>query len=287
MCSDLPEARIRALIQLAFSEDLGTLGDITSLSTLHDSAKGSAGLILKDEGVIAGLPLLQPICNYIDPAIQITVHAEDGQSLSSMDLMAEFRGNLQSILICERTVLNFLQRLSGIATMTRKFVEAVSHTRTRILDTRKTTPGFRLLEKYAVRQGGGMNHRTGLFDMVLIKDNHIDANGGVGKAISRCVEYLERSKLSVPIEVETRNFEEVKEAVRFPVQRIMLDNMTPGQMAEAVRFIDGRAETEASGNIGIETVGEVAETGVDFISVGALTHSVQSLDMTMRVDSRA
>jgi len=283
MLDTILKRQLHSLIQEAFHEDLEDRGDITSISTLSEDICGKAELILKMKGVIAGLPLLQPICHYIDSDIQIQLFTEDGQMLPSGFTIAKFRGSLRSILICERTALNFLQRLSGIATITKQYVDRISHTKAKILDTRKTTPGLRALEKYAVCQGGGMNHRSGLFDMILIKDNHIDACGGIDNAITRCLNYLKLKKMTVPIEVETRTLHEVREALRFPIQRIMLDNMSVQTMSEAIRLINERIETEASGNIRLENVKKIAETGVNFISVGALTHSANALDISMDI----
>lgn len=282
----ISKIELQFILKQAFKEDLDKRGDITSISTIPESETGYAKFILKAAGVVAGLPIFEPIYKYIDPGVKINIFAEDGQSLPSGFVIAELEGSLRNLLIGERTALNFLQRLSGIASISKQYVDRISHTKAKILDTRKTTPGLRVLEKYAVRQGGAFSHRTGLFDRVLIKDNHIDANGGIGPAITRCLEYLNKENLSVPIEVETRSLKEVKEALCFPIQRIMLDNMSIAMMIKSVQLIHGRVETEASGNISLDNVKEVAETGVDFISVGALTHSVKALDISMYITKK-
>jgi nicotinate-nucleotide pyrophosphorylase (carboxylating) len=281
----IPEQRLMPLIQSAIQEDLGDRGDITSLSTLTDEMTGEGRLIIKSDGVLAGTPLLFPLFHVIDSSVQIDILAEEGKRVQSGTLVARLRGKMRSILTAERTALNFIQRLSGIATMTHQFVQCIQHTQTKIIDTRKTTPGMRLLEKYAVLQGGGFNHRMGLYDMILIKDNHIDMNGGIAPALRRCLDYLNLRRLQVPIEIETRSLEEVKQALEFPVQRIMLDNMEIETIRQAVLMIGGRVETEASGNIGFDNVARIAETGVDFISIGALTHSVKALDMSLIVQN--
>ncbi|MBN1780654.1 carboxylating nicotinate-nucleotide diphosphorylase [bacterium] len=285
MTWNIPEHVIRHLIDLALGEDLMDRGDLTSLSTIPESCRGKARIVLKADGVIAGCPLFSRIFSQVDEDIGITTYAEDGAFLPAGTTVAMFTGKMRSMLTAERTLLNFLQRLSGIATMTRHYVHKVSHTGSVILDTRKTTPAMRLLEKYAVRQGGGQNHRTGLYDMILIKDNHIDSCGGIAPAMESCLAYLQQRNLSIPVEVETRNLGEVREALQFPVRRIMLDNMDTETMTEAVGLIGAKAETEASGNITLDTVSAVAETGVDFISVGALTHSVKALDISMCIES--
>jgi nicotinate-nucleotide pyrophosphorylase (carboxylating) len=281
----IPEQRFMPIIRSAIQEDLGDRGDITSLSTLTDEMVGEGRLITKSAGILAGTPLLAPLFQTVDPSVCIEILAEEGQPVQSGMPIARLRGKMRSILTAERTALNFIQRLSGIATMTHQFVKSVQHTQTKIIDTRKTTPGMRLLEKYAVSQGGGFNHRMGLYDMILIKDNHIDMNGGIQPALRRCLDYLNSRQLQVPIEIETRTLEEVNQALEFPIQRIMLDNMEIETIRQAVQMIHRRVETEASGNIGFDNVVQIAETGVDFISIGALTHSVQVLDMSLIIQN--
>ena len=277
----IPEKLILPVIHSAIREDMGDRGDLTSLSTLTDEMTGQGQLIAKSTGILAGVPLLNLLFQTIDSSVQVEILTEDGQQVQAGVLIARLKGKMRSILSAERTALNFIQRLSGIATMTRQFVHQIRHTNVKILDTRKTTPGMRLLEKYAVLQGGGFNHRMGLYDMILIKDNHIDMNGGIGPAVRRCLNYLKSHQLQVPIEVETRTLDEVRLALDFPIQRIMLDNMSIETIRKAVRIIDGQVETEASGNIGFDNIVQIAETGVDFISIGSLTHSARALDMSL------
>jgi len=270
------------LIALAFREDIGD-GDHTSLSTIPADAKGAARLLVKDDGILAGVELAQAIAHHFDPSITLRIYLEDGATVKKGDIAFNMMGPSRSILQVERIMLNFMQRMSGIATLTHRFVEAVDGTGCRVLDTRKTTPGLRGLEKWAVRLGGGHNHRMGLYDMIMIKDNHHDFAGGIPKAIKAANEYLTRGCKQLPIEVETRNLDEVQQVLSTGgVQRIMLDNFTPQLMREAVKLIDRRFETEASGGITLETARSFAETGVDYISIGALTHSVQSLDLSLK-----
>jgi len=273
------------LIEHALREDLGEAGDLTTLSTIPVDSVGRGQLNLKESGVIAGLAVFSRVFQKVDPSVSVSFFVADGDGLESGTNLGHIQGPMRSILVGERTALNFLQRLSGIATQTRCYVEAVKETRARILDTRKTTPHYRILEKYAVRQGGGENHRMGLYDMVLIKDNHIEICGGITQAVQQCLSYLNKKKQKIKIEVETRTLREVEEALGLPVHRIMLDNMDQVTMRRAVEMIDGRVEVEASGNITLELVGAVAKTGVDFISVGALTHSVRALDISLAVVS--
>ena len=277
----LPWEEIDFLIGAALREDLGDAGDITSLSTVPADALGRGRFVAKADGVVAGIPIAERVFHRVDAGIACKFDVSDGEVVASGMDFGGVQGRYRSILTAERTVLNFLQHLSGIATLTARFVTAVEGTRARILDTRKTTPGYRVLEKYAVRMGGGENHRFGLHDMVLIKDNHIDAAGGLSKAVGACLEWRRREKRDVRIEVETRTLEEVREALQFPIQRIMLDNMGPETLRRAVEMIGGKAEVEASGNVRLETVRTIAETGVDFISVGSLTHSFVALDISL------
>ena len=270
------------LIALAFREDIGD-GDHTSLSTIPENARGAARLLVKDDGVLAGVELAQAVAAHFDPALSFRIYLEDGAQVKKGDIAFNLMGPTRSILMVERVLLNFMQRMSGIATTTRRYVDAVEGTGCRVLDTRKTTPGLRGVEKWAVRLGGGQNHRHGLYDMIMIKDNHHDFAGGIPQAIASAREYLARTGRQLPIEVETRNLDEVELAVETGgIQRIMLDNFTPERMREAVQLIGGRFETEASGGITLTTVRSFAETGVDFVSVGALTHSVPSLDLSLK-----
>lgn len=270
------------LIALAFREDIGD-GDHTSLSTIPENARGAARLLVKDDGVLAGVELAQAVAAHFDPALSFRIYLEDGAQVKKGDIAFNLMGPTRSILMVERVLLNFMQRMSGIATTTRRYVDAVEGTGCRVLDTRKTTPGLRGVEKWAVRLGGGQNHRHGLYDMIMIKDNHHDFAGGIPQAIASAREYLARIGRQLPIEVETRNLDEVELTVETGgIQRIMLDNFTPERMREAVQLIGGRFETEASGGITLTTVRSFAETGVDFVSVGALTHSVPSLDLSLK-----
>ncbi len=271
-------------IDLWFEEDIRE-GDHTTLSTIPAEATGRAILHVKQEGIIAGIAVAGRVFNRFDPQVKMTAFMDDGDSISVGDRVFEVAGRAQTILQCERLVLNIMQRMSGIATSTREFVHLVEGTGTRILDTRKTTPGFRLLEKEAVRLGGGGNHRFGLFDMILIKDNHIDFAGGIEQAIRGALQYLEKNKLNLQIVVEARNIGDVEEVLRIGnVDRVMLDNFTTRMTREAVTLIDGRLETESSGGITRDTIRDYAECGVDYISVGALTHQVRSLDLSLKAD---
>jgi nicotinate-nucleotide pyrophosphorylase (carboxylating) len=271
-----------ALIDLALREDIGD-GDHTTLSTIPSDARGAARLLVKDQGILAGVELAQAIAHRLDPDLHFKVFLQDGASVAKGDVAFTVMGSSRSILIAERLMLNFMQRMSGIATMTHRFVQAVEGTGCRVLDTRKTTPGLRAIEKWAVRIGGGHNHRQGLYDMVMIKDNHVDMAGGIPQAIAAARAYLTHHGLQLPIEVETRSMAEVEQVLATGgVQRIMLDNFTPENMRVAVKHIGRRFETEASGGITLATVRSYAETGVDFVSVGALTHSVPSLDLSLK-----
>lgn len=270
-------------IRQALAEDIGD-GDHTSLSTIPADKQGKALVRVKQDGIIAGLVLADQILNTVDPTVIVKVLSNEGQSVSNGTVVMEVEGAVRSLLMAERPLLNCMQRMSGIATMTRQFVEAVAGTGAIILDTRKTTPNFRLFEKWAVLLGGGQNHRFGLFDMILIKDNHVDAAGGIRPAIRRANDYLRSTGRQLPIEIETRNAAEVEEVLaEGNVQRIMLDNFTTTDLQAAVARIAGRFETEASGGINLQTVRGFAETGVQFISVGALTHSYRSLDISMKI----
>ena len=273
---------IDAFVRSAFSEDLGD-GDHSSLAAVPADALSRARLLVKDHGVLAGVALAQAIYERFDPSLRVAIIKNDGDLISEGDVAFTVEGPARSILSTERIVLNCMQRMSGIASGTQRLVEMIDGTRARLLDTRKTTPNFRLLEKWAVAIGGGYNHRIGLYDMIMLKDNHIDMAGGIEQAIIRTKDYLRAGNRQLRVEIETRNLDEVKEVLRVGnVDVIMLDNMAPAQMREAVLLIDGRFETEASGNINEQTIRAVAETGVDFISVGALTHSVRSLDLSLK-----
>ena len=270
------------LITLAFTEDIGD-GDHTTLCCISSEEKGKSRLIIKEDGILAGIDMAKRIFNYFDPSMKMEIFISDGTEVKNGDIAFTIEGKVQSILQTERLVLNVMQRMSGIATTTRRYVKALEGTNTRILDTRKTTPGMRMLEKEAVRIGGGVNHRIGLFDMILLKDNHVDFAGGIEKAISRAHNYLNNKGKNLKIEIEVRNFDELEEVLQIGgVDRIMLDNFNTADTCEAIRRIAGRYETESSGGITFDTLRSYAECGVDFISVGALTHSVKSLDMSLK-----
>jgi nicotinate-nucleotide pyrophosphorylase (carboxylating) len=270
------------LIEMSFSEDIGS-GDHTSLATINKDATGKSIIVAKEEGILAGVLLGEYIFKKVDSQLTVKLLKQDGDAVKAGDVVMEIEGSTISMLTAERTVLNFVQRLSGVSTQTNRYVKVLHGLHTQILDTRKTTPGMRLLEKWAVKNGGGANHRIGLYDMILIKDNHIDFAGGIAQALSRTKHYLQENNLNLKIEIETRSFNEVNEVLSIGgVNRIMLDNFSVTMLHEAVKMIDGRFETEASGGITLETLRGYAETGVDFISSGALTHSVKSLDLSMR-----
>ena len=270
----------RPLIELAIAEDIGP-GDATSEATLPVEAILHGRIRAKEAGVVAGLPVAAAVFRRVDPAIEFTARAADGQEVVPGELVAEVVGPGRGVLAAERTVLNFLQRMSGIATLTRHFVDAVAHTSAAILDTRKTAPGYRVLDKYAVRMGGGLNHRMALYDMILIKDNHVDAAGGILPAVTGA----RAAHPSLPIEVEVRNLDELRQVLSIapPVDRAMLDNMSLEQMRQAVALAAGRVSLEASGNVTLERAAEIAATGVDYLSVGSLTHSAPALDLSMKV----
>ena len=273
--------KVSQLIELAIAEDIGD-GDHSSLGSIPANEQGKARLLVKDVGVICGIHLAQHIFKRIDSTLVFEPHIEEGTHVKVEDIAFIVCGNIHSILQAERLVLNFMQRMSGIATLTKRLVGIIDGTNARLLDTRKTTPGMRIFEKYAVVVGGGTNHRMGLFDMVMLKDNHNDYAGGITAGVRQIKKYLENRNKSLKIEVETRNLEEVKEVLNVGVDRIMFDNFSPEEMKEAVKLVDGRCETEASGGITESSIRSYAETGVDFISVGALTHSVKSLDLSLK-----
>jgi nicotinate-nucleotide pyrophosphorylase (carboxylating) len=272
-------ADIHKIILLALKEDIGT-GDITTNSIVAKSTKAKATILAKQSGVISGLHVAELICKKIDKNISFKQKVKEGMHVSSSTIIAEADGNFRSLLTAERTVLNFLQRMSGIATETSKYVQAVSGLNTKILDTRKTCPGLRSLDKYSVKLGGGVNHRIGLYDMVLIKENHISAAGSITKAVELCRKNITKK---TKIEVEVSTIDDTAEALRTVVDIIMLDNMPLKLMHEAVKLINGRCKTEASGGINMNTIRNVAETGVNYISVGSLTHSVTALDIAMYI----
>lgn len=279
---DFSSPEIIDFIKRSLQEDVGS-GDHSSLGSIPHGRQGKARLIFKEDGIVAGLQLSVRIFKAVDKDLKITFFKKDGDNINVGDVGLHVAGSVHSILVSERLVLNCIQRLSGIATITRKIVDAVEGTHTRILDTRKTTPGLRLLEKWAVTIGGGYNHRFGLYDMIMLKDNHVDYAGGITRAVENTVNYLKKNNLQLKIEVETRNLEEVKEALSSQaVDRIMFDNFKPELMKQAVQLVNKQKETEASGGITIDNVKLYAETGVDFISIGALTHSVKSLDISLK-----
>lgn len=271
-------------IRLALEEDVRT-GDYSTLSSIPANAQGKAILKIKEDGVLAGMQWAQDIFHYLEPGAQFDLYLKDGDKIKYGDLAFEVQSSVHTILKAERLVLNTMQRMSGIATLTRKYVDKIKQYNTKILDTRKTTPLFRMHEKQAVAIGGGQNHRFGLFDMVMLKDNHIDFCGGIEKAILKTQQYLKDNYLDLKIEVETRNIEEVKRVLATGgVDRIMLDNYKPEMIVEAVALIGNQAETEASGGINYDTLESYAATGVDFISVGALTHHAVSLDISLKAE---
>ena len=273
---------IDELIRLAFAEDIGD-GDHTTLSCIPETAKGKVHLLVKENGILAGVSVAERIFHTFDPDLIVRVFIRDGAEVKVGDIAFTVEGKVRSLLQTERLVLNVMQRMSGIATTTRDYVKKLEGTRARVLDTRKTTPGMRMLEKEAVRIGGGMNHRIGLFDMILLKDNHIDFAGGIENAISRAKEYLWQQGKNIPIEIEVRNFAELNQAMATGgIDRIMLDNFTVEDTRKAVEIVNGKYEIESSGGITFDTIRAYAETGVDYISVGALTHSVKSLDLSLK-----
>ncbi|MBR7125440.1 MAG: carboxylating nicotinate-nucleotide diphosphorylase [Prevotella sp.] len=270
------------LIDLAFAEDIGD-GDHTTLCCIPEDAEGRSHLLIKEEGILAGVEVAKKVFARFDPTMQVEVLMGDGSKVKPGDIAMVVTGKVRSLLQTERLMLNIMQRMSGIATMTNRYVERLQGTGTRVLDTRKTTPGLRMLEKQAVKIGGGTNHRIGLFDMILLKDNHVDFAGGITKAIDRCHAYLEEKGLKLKIEIEVRNFDELNEVLNNGgVDRIMLDNFSVADTGKAVKLIDHRYETESSGGITFDTIRDYALQGVDFVSVGALTHSVKGLDMSFK-----
>jgi len=277
-----PDELTNELIALAFAEDIGD-GDHTTLCCIPPNKTGQSHLIIKDDGILAGVAVAEHVFKTFDNALQMDIFIHDGDEVKKGDIAFNISGKIQSILQTERLVLNLMQRMSGIATITKRYMKALEGTNTCVLDTRKTTPGLRILEKEAFRIGGGMNHRIGLFDMILLKDNHIDFAGGIRQAITCARNYLKEKELSLKIEIEVRNLDELEEVLSTGgVDRIMLDNFNIDATREAVQRIAGRYETESSGGITFDTLRDYAACGVDFISVGALTHSIKSLDMSLK-----
>lgn len=270
------------LIDLSFAEDIGD-GDHTTLCCIPEDAMGKSHLLIKEDGILAGVEVAKRVFARFDETMKVEVLINDGTPVKKGDIAMIVTGKVRSLLQTERLMLNIMQRMSGIATMTNKYVKRLEGTKTHILDTRKTTPGMRMLEKQAVKIGGGVNHRIGLFDMILLKDNHVDFAGGIENAINRCHAYLKEKGLDLKIEIEVRNFDELNQVLEVGgVNRIMLDNFSVDDTRKAVEIIDGKYETESSGGITYDTIRNYAETGVDFISVGALTHSVKGLDMSFK-----
>jgi nicotinate-nucleotide pyrophosphorylase (carboxylating) len=274
---------ITRIIQTALIEDIGD-GDVTTNAIFEDDINVTGKFISKDEGIIAGLDIAWLVFQSMDSEINFVPHFNDGDRVKRGDIIGTVSGKAKKVLPAERTALNFLQRMSGIASLTKKFVEAIEGTRAKITDTRKTAPGLRILDKLAVEIGGGVNHRFGLYDMILIKDNHISAVGSIEKAISRCREYIRKRNLSIKIEIEARDINDVEEILRIGgVDRIMLDNFKVEDIYQAVKMIGGRFEVEASGGITLDNVREIAETGVDYISIGLLTHSPKAFDISLEI----
>lgn len=275
------EELIDDLLTLAFAEDVGD-GDATTLSTIPADEMGAQRLIVKEEGILAGVEIARMVFEKFDPSLRMTVMIPDGSHVKPGDIAFVVEGPVRSLLQTERVMLNIMQRMSGIATVTARYQERLTGTKAKVIDTRKTTPGMRVLEKEAVKIGGGGNHRMGLYDMVLIKDNHIDFAGGIPQAVSAARAWCEQNGKDLKIEVEVRDTDEIKQALAEKIDRIMLDNFTPERTREAVKLINGRTEIESSGGITYDTLRDYAECGVDYISVGALTHSVKGLDMSFK-----
>jgi nicotinate-nucleotide pyrophosphorylase (carboxylating) len=279
---DFYNQQLAILIKNALAEDIGD-GDHSTLSSIPAGAKGRAVLKIKEKGVIAGVSVAEKIFRTMQPDCRFNFFKKDGEQMEYGEIAFEVEADIQTILQCERLVLNCMQRMSGIATLTRKYVDRLKGTRSKLLDTRKTTPNFRLLEKEAVRIGGGVNHRFGLFDMIMLKDNHIDYCGGIEKAIEKAYNYVQKNKPGLLIEVETRSLDDVKKVMAIgKVNRIMLDNFSPQLLTEAIEIIQGQYETEASGGIDLNNIDVYAATGVDFISCGAIIHHAGSLDLSLK-----
>ena len=274
---------IETFIKQALVEDIGA-GDFTSLACIDPDKNAQAQLIVKEPGILSGIEIALSVFALVDKNLAVDSLTNSGTSINKGEIVLTVSGKAQSILQAERLVLNIMQRMSGIATLTYQTAQLIAHTKCKLLDTRKTTPGFRFFEKLAVIHGGGVNHRIGLFDMIMIKDNHIDYAGGIKNALERTYSYQHKNNLNLKVEIETRNLQEVKEVLKsgFKVDRIMLDNYSPQNLVEAIKLIDGYCETEASGGIDSSTIKVYAETGVDYISMGALTHSYKSLDLSLK-----
>ena len=271
-----------SILDLAIEEDIGD-GDHSSLACIPSRKKGTSRLLIKEPGILAGVEIAQHIFHKIDDRLKTEVFIEDGTPVQQGDVAFRVEGRVQSILKAERLVLNVMQRMSGIATQTRRYVEKLEGLHTRVLDTRKTTPGLRLLEKKAVELGGGVNHRMGLYDMIMLKDNHVDFAGGINQAIRKTLKYLQKKEMSLKIEIEVRNLDEVQQVLEIGgIDRILLDNFSIEQTHQAVKMIDGMFETESSGGITLDTLRDYAQCGVDYVSVGALTHQINSLDMSLK-----
>ena len=279
------EKALNNLIKSALIEDIGD-GDHSTLSTINAYEEGKAVLKIKQDGTLAGMKVAETIFQFVQPDIIFTPFKKDGDTMKYGEIAFEVSGKVHTILTCERLVLNSMQRMSGIATLTKKFVDKLSNYKTKLLDTRKTTPNFRLLEKAAVKIGGGNNHRFGLYDMIMLKDNHIDYSGGIEKAINNAYDYVQENNLNLKIEVETRSLEDVKKVMLVgKVNIIMLDNFAPDIIVEALKIIDGKYETEASGGINLDNIESYAATGVDYISSGAIIHQAVSLDLSLKATS--
>lgn len=277
-----PEELIDDILELSFAEDIGD-GDHTTLSTIPEDAIGKSKLLIKEKGIVSGVKIAEKVLKKLDPEIKMQVYIPDGTEVNPGDIVFVAEGRVRSLLMAERTMLNIMQRMSGIATMTKRYQDELKGLKTKVLDTRKTTPGMRILEKQAVKTGGGENHRIGLFDMILIKDNHIDFAGGLEKAVGRAKDYCKKNNKNLKIEVEARTLDDVRKLSEMEeVDRIMFDNFTPEMTKKAVEIVAERKETESSGGITLDNLREYGETGVDYISVGALTHSVKGLDMSFK-----
>jgi nicotinate-nucleotide pyrophosphorylase (carboxylating) len=282
---ELNRSILLPFIQSALKEDIGD-GDHTSLATIPADKKGNARLLIKEEGVLAGVEVALEVFKAVDPELKVSIHLQDGVLVKTGDIAFNVSGSARSILAAERLVLNIMQRMSGIATQTQRVVKLLEGTKTKVLDTRKTTPGMRYLEKMAVKIGGGVNHRFGLYDMILIKDNHVDYAGGIQAAIQSARKYLAEQQLHIPVEIEVRSLEELQAVIDFgQIDRILLDNFDFERLSAAIALVNGKYITEASGGITLDNVRQYAECGVDFVSMGALTHSVKSLDMSLKAQS--
>ena len=282
--NEIYQQQLEELILNAFKEDIGD-GDHSTLSIIGADVKGKAILKIKEDGILAGVEIAKEIFYYVEPDSVFRKYIEDGDTMQKGEIAFDVEAKIYTILSCERLVLNCMQRMSGIATLTREYTDKLKNYSTKLLDTRKTTPNFRLLEKEAVRIGGGVNHRFGLYDMIMLKDNHIDYCGGIEKAIEKAWQYVQERKPGLKIEVEARDIEDVKKVMRTgKVNRIMLDNFSPHEIKEALKIIDGKYETEASGGITLENIESYAATGVDFISSGAIIHQAKSLDLSLKAE---